>query len=59
MTPGADTSSARCFAAQAACSAKCRAALSRRRRETARAHRDQAIRALLEPALKRLEDAGR
>jgi hypothetical protein len=37
-----------------ACSAKCRAMLSRRRREDARDARDREIRALLEAALRKL-----
>ena len=39
-----------------ACSGKCRAELSRRRRAENRQQRDQALRALLEAALNRLED---
>jgi predicted nucleic acid-binding Zn ribbon protein len=41
---------------RAACSAKCRAALSRRRRKDAQRNRDEDIRALLETALKKLEE---
>ncbi len=39
-----------------ACSAKCRAALSRRRREETRRERDAEIRGLLEAALRRLNE---
>jgi predicted nucleic acid-binding Zn ribbon protein len=41
---------------QRACSAKCRAALSRQRRADRLKARDREIRGLLEVALKRLED---
>ena len=41
-----------------ACSDKCRAALSRRRRKDARRSRDEEIRALLETALKKLGESG-
>ncbi len=42
---------------QVACSEKCRARRWRQRRETTRVTRDRAIRALLEAALMKLEDA--
>src|SRR5215831_9073502 len=41
---------------QKACSAKCRAALSRLRRETAREQRDREVRSLIEAALRKLEE---
>ena len=40
------------------CSGRCRAAWHRRRREEARTVRDREIRALLEAALRKLEEEG-